>query len=194
MRRGVIDRRIPANGPERVSRVQSIFSKRPLCNGVMGIASISWADRKCGRLREMISDADRVIGEILRADDLFLSEIGRLTLAFSFIEESLASNAVDLLQIMSDNEMSETAVKKITQLRILEKRDFLKKVYGDLSRFYDIDHGRIGKILDELGNINRLRRAVVHGWIRWSTARENPVLIDSRRQLYSPACIAWRHA
>ena len=62
---------------------------------------------------------------------------------------------------------------------MLEKRDFLKRIIAEIGRFYHIDHSRACKVLDELGDINRLRRSIVHGWVRWSMSEKKPVLVDS---------------
>jgi hypothetical protein len=126
------------------------------------------------------NDATRIVSQILRADDMFLAEIGRLTFLFSEIEDRLAHDALELSQFGSDKEdMNRDRASHNVQLRILEKRDYLKGVWVDLGRFYDLDLTRISTILDELGNLNRLRRAVVHGWIRWSVPDEEPVFVDS---------------
>lgn len=84
------------------------------------------------------------------------------------------------MQFGSDDKLKEEAASTVlVQSRILEKRDFLKRVLADMSRYYNLDYSRVGKILDELGGINRLRRTVVHGWIRWSAADGQPILVDS---------------
>ena len=130
-----------------------------------------------------MENVDQVVAEILHAEDGFLSEIGRLTLLFSRIEDLLIHHAVELAQIGSNKELQEVAVSTgIAQLRMLEKRDFLKRVVAEIGRFYDVDHSRVCKVLDELGNLNRLRRTVVHGWIRWSVADQMPILVDSHGQ------------
>lgn len=127
----------------------------------------------------MENNADQVVAAILRSDDRFLIEVGRLTLLFSRIEDSLVHDTLELVKCCSEK-MQEAAVSPtIVQLRILEKRDLLKRVVADVCCFYDVDHTALGKILDELSNINRLRRAIVHGWIRWSVADERPILVDS---------------
>jgi len=133
----------------------------------------------------MANDADRVVSDILRADDCFLGEVGRLTLLFNDIEDRLAHDVLDLLQVMGRGDVEGNSLLEVQQLRMLEKRDFLKQVCADISHFYSVDHNRVVKILDELGSINRLRRAVVHGWIRWSAADEKPVFVDSHGQSIS---------
>jgi hypothetical protein len=125
------------------------------------------------------NDADRIAAQILRADEMFLAEIGRLTQLFSEIENWLVRDTLELSRLTSDKEMSGEAVSHLTRLRILEKRDVLKRAWRDIGRFYDADPTRVDKALDELGNVNRLRRAVVHGWIRWSVPDEEPVFVES---------------
>jgi len=127
----------------------------------------------------METDANRVVAEILRADDTFLIEVGRLTLLFSHIEDLLVQNVLWLLEIVDDTRAREEAVSNIPNLRVLEKRDYLRRLCSEIGRFYDVDYSRVGKVLDDLGNINRLRRTVVHGWIRWSQAEEMPIFTDS---------------
>jgi hypothetical protein len=131
----------------------------------------------------MQTDADRVISDILHADERLLTEIGRLTLLFSRIEDYLVHHAVELAQIGNDKELQQAATAtRLAQLRTLEKRDFLKRVVAEIGRFYRVDHSRVCRNLDEFGNINRLRRSVVHGWIRWSELDKKPVLVDSHDQ------------
>jgi hypothetical protein len=131
----------------------------------------------------MQTQKDRVIGEILRAEDLFLIEVGRLTLLFSRIEDCLVNDARLLASLSEDKELKREAWAPILpQLRLLEKRDFLKRVYADVARYHTVDQRRLDGILDELGNINRLRRTIVHGWIRWSEGEQQPVLVDGRGQ------------
>jgi hypothetical protein len=131
----------------------------------------------------MQTHADRVIAEILHAEDLFLIEIGRLTLLFSRIEDCLVNDARQLARLSEDESLKEeAAAPELLRLRVLEKRDFLKRVHADIARYHGVDHRRLDGILDELGNINRLRRTIVHGWIRWSGAEQRPVLVDSRGQ------------
>jgi hypothetical protein len=128
------------------------------------------------------NDPDLVIAQILHADDDFLAEVGRLTLLFSRIEDCLAHDALELLVFSSDKAQESSASTSVEQLRIMEKRDLLKRVAAEIGRFYGVDHSRLTKVLDELGNINRLRRTIVHGWIRWSVSDEGPVLVDSHGQ------------
>jgi hypothetical protein len=130
----------------------------------------------------MEHDADRVVAEILHADEGFLVEIGRLTLLFSRIEDRLVHDTLELAKVSSEKAEQNTAPKTVAQLRILEKRDLLKRAVGEIGRYYSVDHSRLDRILDELSNINRIRRTVVHGWIRWSAADERPILVDSRGQ------------
>jgi hypothetical protein len=131
----------------------------------------------------METPADRVVAEILRAEDLFLIEVGRLTLLFSRIEDCLVNDARQLAALSEDEKLKEEAASPaLVQMRVLEKRDFLKRVYVDIARYYAVDHCRVDRILNELGNINKLRRTVVHGWIRWSEADKKPVMVDSRGQ------------
>ena len=128
----------------------------------------------------MKSEVDKVIERLLHADDDFLIEVGRLTLLFSRIEDDLVESIVFLASTTNNEQIkSEATRKRIAQLRLLEKRDFLKRVVADVGRFYDVDHTRVIKVLDELGNLNRLRRSIVHGFIRWSVADEQPVFVDS---------------
>jgi len=128
----------------------------------------------------MESEADRIVAEILRADESFLIEIGRSTLLFSRVEECLARDALTLGQISEDKELREAAVPAtVARLRMLEKRDFLKRVVAEIGRYYDVDHSRVREILDEFGNINRHRKFVVHGWIRWSFADKKPMFVGS---------------
>jgi hypothetical protein len=129
----------------------------------------------------MESDANRVIAQILRADDPFVTEVGRLTLIFSCIEDSLSHDALELAQIVDDKhkEIWRAKVSKMPQFRILDKRDVLRHLYKYVGHFYGVDYSRVNEILGELGNINRLRRVVVHGWIRWSVANEEPIFVDS---------------
>ena len=129
----------------------------------------------------MENDVDQIVGAILRADDQFLIEIGRFAQLFGQIEDCLVRDALYLLQFSSDKELKEGAVSTtIAQLRMSEKRDFLKRIVADMSRFYTVDHGRVSKVLDEFGDINQLRRTVVHGRIRWSVVDGKPIFIDSR--------------
>lgn len=131
----------------------------------------------------MQTHADRVVAEILQAEDPFLIEVGRLTLLFSRIEECLVSDARLLASLSEDEELrNEAAAPALLYLRVLEKRDFLKRAYADVARCYNVDHSRLSSVLDELGNINRLRRTIVHGWIRWSEIEQGPVLVDIRGQ------------
>ncbi len=51
---------------------------------------------------------------------------------------------------------------------------------ADTGRFYDVDTGRVSKMLDEFGRLNRLRRTVGHGWIRWHASNNRPILMDSQ--------------
>jgi len=128
----------------------------------------------------MRNDVDRAIERILHANDQFLVEIGRLVLVFSSIEDCLVQDALELVRLTSDQKLRELAVRtKIEGLRIQDKRDFLKRVAAEIGRFYDVDHSRFSRVLDEFGSINRLRRSVVHGWIRWSMTDEKPILVDS---------------
>ncbi len=131
----------------------------------------------------MQTDADRVVAAILHADDLFLIEVGRLTLLFSRIEDCPANDYRHLAMLSGDEKLKEEAAgPALLHLRILEKRDFLKRVYADIAGYHGVDHGRLASVLGELGNINRLRRTIVHGWIRWSDAAQQPVFIDGRGQ------------
>jgi hypothetical protein len=134
-----------------------------------------------GKLKDMDSNADSAIGQIVRADDLFLTEVGRLTLLFSYIEDCLRHDVLRLQRLNSDlEEQGKDAASKIAQLRILDKRDRLKQECLGIGQFYRVDVSRVGKILDELGDINRIRRTVVHGSVRWSVADNGPVFVDSR--------------
>jgi len=130
----------------------------------------------------MENDADRVVAEILHADDRFLVEIGRLTLLFSRIEDCLVHDTLELAIISSEKAEQATLPRTVPQLRILEKRDLLKRVVSEIGRYYCVDDSRLRRILDELSNINRLRRTIVHGWIRWSAADKKPILVDSHGQ------------
>jgi hypothetical protein len=118
-----------------------------------------------------------------------LAAIGRLTLLFSGIEDQLVHDALELAQISRESESQQVSDSALRQLRILEKRDFLKRVIAEIGGFYEVDCRRVHQILDKLGNINSLRRSVVHGWIRWSPADKKPVLIDS----HGRALPAWPH-
>lgn len=135
------------------------------------------------KTEDMQTHNDHVIAEILHAEDLFLIEVGRLTLLFSRIEDCLVNDARLLASLSEAEELKEeAAAPALLHLRVLEKRDFLKRVYADIARYYGVDHRRLDSILDELGNVNRLRRTIVHGWIRWSEVEQRPVLVDSRGQ------------
>ncbi|MGP0075200.1 MAG: hypothetical protein ACLPWF_25085 [Bryobacteraceae bacterium] len=116
----------------------------------------------------MENDADRIVAEILRADDLFLAEVGRLTLLCSYVEDCLRSDALRLRQLISDERIKEEEATRVGKLRILEKRDLVRVECSRISRYYGVDDNQVGKILDEFGNINRLRRTVMHGWIRFA--------------------------
>jgi len=124
------------------------------------------------------NDADRAVADILLADDEFLALVGKLALLFSCIEDSLVHDFRELNRII-DNEPRMSPASQLEQLRILEKRDCLKRVVADIGHFYDVDCTEVRRLLDELGNLNRLRRSVVHGWIRWSKDEEKPIFIDS---------------
>ena len=131
----------------------------------------------------MEGDPDWLVAQILNAEDGFLIEVGRLTLLFSRIEDGFVHDAVSLAEISSDDELTSDPVwSRVAELRLLEKRDLLKRVVGAIGRYYDIDHRRLDNVLNEFGNINRLRRTIVHGWIRWSPAEEGPMLMESRGQ------------
>ena len=127
---------------------------------------------KCERLEyDMQNDADLSVAQILQAEESFLIEIGRLTMLFGRIEDALVHDAAEFAQIGNDKTLQEASVSpKLLQSRILEKREFLKRVTTEIGRFYDVDCKGVYAVLDELGNINKLRRSIVHGWIRWSVA------------------------
>ncbi len=139
----------------------------------------------------MENDTDRIVAGILRADDLFLMEVGRLTLLFSSIEDRLVNDAQDLLELISNSnkEMYKDAVSNMAKLRMLEKRDLLTRLCGEIGRFYQVDHSRVAGILAELGNLNRFRRAAVHGSIRWLAREQKPAFVDSHGHSFP----AWPH-
>jgi hypothetical protein len=90
---------------------------------------------------------------------------------------------VSLAEISSDDELKADPLwNRVAELRLLEKRDLLKRVVSSIGRYDDIDHRHVDNVLIEFGNINRLRRTIVHGWIRWSAAEKRPLLTDSRGQ------------
>jgi hypothetical protein len=53
--------------------------------------------------------ADRVIADILHAEDRFLIEVGRLTLLFSRIEDCLVDDARQLAELSEDEKLKEEA-------------------------------------------------------------------------------------
>jgi len=127
-----------------------------------------------------MNDADRVAAGILRANDAVLAEIGRITVLFSYIEDCLVHDALELARIGGDNELQEAAVStRLEQLRVMEKRNFLKQVVAEIGRFHGVDHRRVHDILDDFGDIYRRRRSIVHGWIRWSEDRGTIIFVDS---------------
>ncbi len=129
----------------------------------------------------MSTDADVAVSSILHADDDFLIELGRLTLLFARIEEALAGAAVELGEISSnDDPPPRSGRPEVMQLRLLDKRNLLKTVVVEMSRFYDVDSTRVPQLLDQLGGLNRFRRIIVHGFIRWSASERRPVFVDSR--------------
>jgi hypothetical protein len=128
----------------------------------------------------METDADVIIKRILHAQDDFLIEIGRLTLLFSHIEDALATDARLMAAMTGDTQLQSEAESPLFLQRVLDKRDFVKKVVAEVARYYGADASQLLRTLDELGNLQRLRRTVVHGWIRWSAAEEAPVFVDSR--------------
>ena len=67
------------------------------------------------------------------------------------------------------------------ELRLREKRNLVKTMVGELSRFYAVDAARVLQHLDELGNLNRVRRTIVHGFIRWSSDKQQAVFLDGWR-------------
>jgi hypothetical protein len=76
--------------------------------------------------KDMQTQNDRVIAEILHAEDVFLIEVGRLTLLFSRIEDCLVNDARLLASLSEDEELKEEAeAPALLHLRVLEKRDFL---------------------------------------------------------------------
>ena len=112
----------------------------------------------------MENEANLVVAEILGAEDEFLIQLGRVTLSFSSIEDRFVQDARRLADLTHDEELKAVAMsQKIEQLRMLEKRDFLKRVIAELGRFYDIDHSRVSRLLNEFGEINRLRRTECTG-------------------------------
>ena len=110
-------------------------------------------------------------------------ELGRLTLLFARIEEALAGAAVELGEISSnDDPPPRSGRPEVMQLRLLDKRNLLKTVVVEMSRFYDVDSTRVPQLLDQLGGLNRFRRIIVHGFIRWSASERRPVFVDSRER------------
>jgi hypothetical protein len=128
----------------------------------------------------MNTEADHLIASILHANDDFLIEVGRLTLLFARIEDALALGIFQLAEVVSKGELLVPAERqKVMQLRLLDKRKLLKNLVVELSRFYVVDCTRVLEILDDLGDLNKVRRTVVHGFIRWSSSDERPVFLDS---------------
>jgi len=54
----------------------------------------------CEKLEGMETHADNLIGEVLRAEEMFLIVVGRLTLLFSLIEDSLVIDARRLVALL----------------------------------------------------------------------------------------------
>jgi hypothetical protein len=130
----------------------------------------------------MESDADRKISSILGDKELFLIELGRFSRLFSDIEAILLTGTL-YFRDLSRDDMLRTKAAAAQRLRTLEKRDLLKHLIAEVANFYGIGCGRVSQVLDELGNFNRLRRAVIHGRIRWSELDERPLLVDSQGQV-----------
>jgi hypothetical protein len=125
-------------------------------------------------------DADRLLAQILRADDDFLMEVGRLTLLFAEIEYGLARSVLQLADLASKHEFLEPAEKeKVMRARIPEKRKLVKMMVAELGRFYAVDGTKVLRKLDELENVSKLRNAIVHGSLHWSAADQQAVFLDS---------------
>ena len=126
------------------------------------------------------TEADVVVASILHADDDFLIEVGRLTLLFARVEDALAQGAIQLAELAFNGEpQTQAEQQKVMHLRLLDKRNLLKARVAEAGRFYDVDCTRVLQILDDLGNLNKLRRTIIHGFVRWSSCDKRPVFLDS---------------
>ena len=124
---------------------------------------------------------NRVVSDMLHSDDDYLVLVGKLTLLFSEVEERFVHDALFLAEMSADATLKADAEpSRISRLRVLEKRDFLKRAIVETGRYYDLDPRRVVAVLNEFTNLHKIRRVVVHGSIRWSMTDERPVFVDNR--------------